>query len=44
MSRTQPNPSGLEPESTYRVYVRIVDGNLTSASGREVAIKLHRRR
>ena len=25
---------------TYRVYVRIVDGNLTSASGREVAIKL----
>ena len=29
---------------TYRVYVRIVDGNLTSASGREVAIRLRRAR
>ena len=25
---------------TYRVYVRITDGNLASATGREVAIRL----
>jgi hypothetical protein len=29
---------------TYRVYVRIVDGNLTSATGREIAIRLRRAR